>query len=165
MTEDFNDGRYHDEDDKPRVREVKIAGIERLFCAQSGALLYIRGSCGRVIVLKCVEESIVEWIALEIVEGFEDDSDDEEEAPRVKGRSLGLLEYLIRLAAVEEAEGKSHLSVSDSKLALYLTGVGEGGDWRDGSGGETVPTHNVADSPFKITKTPRKNETPIKKHT
>jgi hypothetical protein len=154
VTQDFNDGRYHEEGDTPGKREVKIENIERLYCSQSGSLLNIGGSSGRVIVLKCIDEGIVEWLALEIVEGFEDSDDegDDEVIKQQGGGSLGLLEYLIRLAAVEEAEGMSHLLVSDDKLALYLTGVGEGGDWRESS----VPTHTVNDSPFKVLKTPKK---------
>jgi hypothetical protein len=40
------------------------------------------------------------------------------------GGNLGLHEHLISsLAAVEEAEGMSHLVISDDKLALYLAEI------------------------------------------
>ena len=132
ITEDFNDGRYH-EDEVPKVRRYKVHNILNQFFSASGKLLRLEGSNSPVLTLKVLTADGPQYVALgEVGTNFDDkdendDSEDEsdgyEDASELqleKFKYLSLLEYLIRLASLQENEQMSILEVKDEKLLLYL---------------------------------------------
>lgn len=152
IEEDFDDGRYHDDDEKPRVISIDVRTITRLFFTASGRLLEIPESQSPVLVLKLNKmfqevkatkvteneynaQQNVEWIALETyLESTSDDSSDSEDesddeiAAKLSGlnisgpqtKALSVLEYLLRLAALQANDQKSMYEVHDERLSLYL---------------------------------------------
>ncbi|RCK63422.1 Ran-specific GTPase-activating protein 30 [Candida viswanathii] len=131
ITEDFNDGRYHDDEDKPGKMVIDLKTIKLMFFTASGTLLRLEGRNAPVLIIKVVtDDDKEEWIALgELHLGefdVEDDSEDEEEQPakikqsQIKNSSLSLLEYLIRLCRLQQIEMKSILEIPDEILSLYL---------------------------------------------
>lgn len=128
VTENFDDGRYH-EDEKPVVKEYSLLAIKRLFFSASGKLLKLESRTSPVLIFKLDDGDKEDWIAFGEVGAKEfDDSDSEDEsgeedngvASTPKQTSLSLLEYLVRLSTLQEHESKSILEVSDEKLSLYL---------------------------------------------
>lgn len=132
ITEDLNDGRYHD-DDKLQVKNYSVKDITRLFFSASGKLLRLDARSAPVLILKVENGESEEWVALGEVNANEfDDSDSEEEeeeegeekeetvAQIAKESSLSLLEYILRLSALQENDQKSILDINDERLALYL---------------------------------------------
>lgn len=128
ISEDYNDGRYHEES-TPRIRKYDIKTIERVFFTALGTLLRLEGRNSPVLIVKLVGDDSEEWIALgELIEGEFDDEDDldeeeeeEVETPTIqKNTSLSLLEYLLRLSKLQQVEQKSILEVKDEVLLLYL---------------------------------------------
>ncbi|KAM9908595.1 hypothetical protein OXX69_005978 [Metschnikowia pulcherrima] len=133
ITEDFNDGRYH-EDEVPKVRRYKVHNILKQFFSASGKLLRLEGSNSPVLTLKVLTADGPQYVALgEVGTNFDDkdendDSEDEsdgyedasESQQSEKFKYLSLLEYLIRLASLQENEQMSILEVKDEKLSLYL---------------------------------------------
>ena len=78
LTENFGDGRVHDE--APRHRAINVPVIEKMFYACSGTLLNIKEATLPVLVLKVVQSN-VEWLALELYhdkDSFSDESSDED---------------------------------------------------------------------------------------
>ena len=78
LTENFGDGRVHDE--PPRHRAINVPVIEKMFYTCSGTLLNIKEATLPVLVLKVVQSS-VEWLALELYhdkDNFSDESSDED---------------------------------------------------------------------------------------
>ncbi|GEQ67923.1 hypothetical protein JCM33374_g1589 [Metschnikowia sp. JCM 33374] len=139
ITEDFDDGRYHDDDESAKVRRYKVHDIVKQFFSASGKLLRLEGSNSPVLTLKVNTPKGPEYVALgEVGTDFDDSSDEEDpeedpdndsevgfedaaDVPRgEKFKHLSLLEYLIRLAALQENEQMSILDVKDEKLSLYL---------------------------------------------
>ncbi|CAK9436849.1 uncharacterized protein LODBEIA_P13710 [Lodderomyces beijingensis] len=136
IEEDFSDGRYHDDTDKPGLKSYDLQTVQSMFFTASGKLLRIEGRNSPVLILKMVdrEKKSEEWIALgelnkgEFDEDDEDDEDEDEEekkeakvdAEAVKASSLSLLEYIIRLSRLQEIEQKSILEIPDEVLKLYL---------------------------------------------
>lgn len=135
ITEDFDDNRYHDDDESARVKRFKIHNIAKQFFSASGKLLKLEGSNSPVLTLKVQTDAGPEYVALgEVGTDFEDgdddgDGDDDSDAGfedasdlqrGEKFKYLSLLEYLIRLVALQESEQKSILEVKDEKLVLYL---------------------------------------------
>lgn len=127
--EDHNDGRYHDE--KPQVVVYDVKSVMRMFFSASGKLLKLESRSAPVLMFKLVDkDENEEWIALgQVGVGeFEDTSDSEEdesedETPALqedKHLSLSLLEYLLRLCALQQREQTPIFETSDEKLALYL---------------------------------------------
>lgn len=126
VTEDFDDGRYH-EDEAPVVKKYTLLAIKRLFFSASGKLLKLESRSSPVLIFKLENESNEEWIAFGEVgaKEFDEDSDSEDEEEDVevktpKQTSLSLLEYLVRLSTLQEHDSKSILDISDEKLSLYL---------------------------------------------
>lgn len=147
IEEDFDDGRYHDDDETPKKRVVKVADIRKQFFSASGHLLRLEGSNSPVLILKTAVVSGFEYIAFgetsgsdEAAESEESDeseasegegeSDDEYEDAResetVRSRTLSLLEYLLRLASLQAIEQKSIFDISDEQLAFYLSNQADG---------------------------------------
>lgn len=206
IEEDFNDGRYHDENDNQIIKEIDVSVITKLFFSAAGKLLKIEESKSPVLVLKINQEYIassiddenyevsedninsqafnvndilesdnedgelneskpnpgsIEWIAFEqydIGESYEDNDveDDDHEyyetikigrdqlgsslSPKTPSRensiqslsrqcnkdneydqdSLSLLEYILRLTALQSNDQTSLLQVHDERLSLYL---------------------------------------------
>lgn len=131
ITEDYDDGRYHEVDDKPQTKKLVISDIKRQFFSGSGRLLRLEGSNSPVLILKVQANEGFEYVALgEIGEEFDEDAEDDSdnsdyedaaETARVeKIKKLSLLQYLIRLAYLQETEQCSVLDVKDEKLSLYL---------------------------------------------
>lgn len=107
ITEDFNDDRYHDDDEKPEEKEYDLRMISRLFFSASGRLLKLEDRSSPVLVLKIrklskkeLDERVLgneetaslqeedsdkfDWLAVGDYEANEecsdDDSDDDENA-------------------------------------------------------------------------------------
>lgn len=143
IEESFDDGRYHEEGNKPQKRIYNILAIYRLFFSHSGKLLRLDSRSSPVLILKVVQEDCKEeWIAFgELNSGEFDDSDGSDSENSVQGSnpehnvrgeensnkdagithtSLSLLEYLVRLCVLQKTEKKSVLSVPDEKISLYL---------------------------------------------
>ncbi|EDK41498.2 hypothetical protein PGUG_05596 [Meyerozyma guilliermondii ATCC 6260] len=128
IREDHNDGRYHDE--KPKVVVYDVKSIMRMFFSASGKLLKLESRSAPVLMFKLVDkDENEEWIALGQVgvgefddsDSEEDESEDEAPAPQEdKHLSLSLLEYLLRLCALQQRDQTSIFETSDEKLALYL---------------------------------------------
>lgn len=144
IKEDFDDNRYHEEDEKPRVKTIQIKDIQKQFFSASGRLLRLEGSNSPVLTLKIQTPTKFDYIAFEeIGTQFEDDSDDDEydndqsdessnyedanegEASR-KSKKLSLLEYLLRLSSLQEIEQASILEMNDEKLAFCLESHADG---------------------------------------
>lgn len=141
IKEDFNDGRYHDEEEEPaKTKTYNTELIQRMFFSASGTLLKLEGRNSPVLIIKLVDGDSEEWIALgEINLGEfdddddnddDDDDDDEEEKEEVqqKTTSLSLLEYLVRLSKLQHIEQKQLLQIKDEVLSLYLRDEIEGRD-------------------------------------
>ncbi|ORX68511.1 Ran-binding-domain-containing protein [Linderina pennispora] len=127
-----------------RVMRMRLDSIANMHYTSAGSLLNIEESNSPVLVVhfqtgagrnydgesdegeedaQTIRESQVDkWYALEVLDeaddapdGSESDSDSEDDSAEP------LLEYMVRLAAVEMSEQMSHLEVPDEKLRLYLT--------------------------------------------
>lgn len=145
IKENFQDDRYHDDEDDPQIIELDISTITRLFFSASGKLLKLEDRSTPVLVLKINknfkdfeneqdseeehETNPVEWLSLGEYEQLysdssdESDSDSEEEAPQPQPQphsSLSLLEYILRLCVLQSNDQLSILEVNDERLALYL---------------------------------------------
>ncbi|SGZ49220.1 CIC11C00000003243 [Sungouiella intermedia] len=130
IEEDFDDGRYHEDDEKPKVKTVMVEKIQKQFFSASGHLLRLEGSNSPVLTLKIETASGFDYIALgeySEPDDSEDESDssDYEDAKETEGpkktKNLSLLEYLLRLASLQEVEQKDILEVCDEKLSFYLS--------------------------------------------
>ena len=130
--EDFDDGRYH-EDEAAREKKIAVAHIRRQFFSASGRLLRLEGSNTPVLIFKVEAsaesaEASPEYIAFGEarfdLDSDSDDSSDYEDAKDTvraeRSTTLSLLQYLVRLAALQENEQMSVLDITDEKLALYL---------------------------------------------
>ncbi|KAG5420766.1 YRB30 [Candida metapsilosis] len=133
IEEDFNDGRFHDDDDaKPEVKKYNLEWVQSMFFTASGKLLKLEERNLPVLILKIVDGDKEEWIALGELRSneFDDDDDNEEEEEetagnkitqqQIKASSLSLLEYIIRLARLQQIENKSILTIPDEVLKMYL---------------------------------------------
>lgn len=127
VEENFDDGRYHEDDETPRVRKIPINSVEKQYFSASGRLLRLESSDLPVMVLKIVKDNVPEYVALgeaadEILSSDEDLSDLESEKKSAEGASqtLSLLKYLMRLCALQSSEACTILEISDEKLLLYL---------------------------------------------
>lgn len=128
IEEDFNDDRYHEDDDKPGKIVIDLKSIKLMFFTASGKLLRLEERNTPVLIIKVVTENKnEEWIALgELHQGEFDDNDDDEDKStklkqsQIKNSSLSLIEYLIRLCRLQQIEMKSILEIPDEILALYL---------------------------------------------
>ncbi|KAI5954251.1 YRB30 [Candida jiufengensis] len=130
ITEDFNDDRYHEDDELPQTRKINLKNISTMFFTISGKLLKLENKNSPVLILKLIDDKDnEEWIALgqlsknEFDDEEEEDSEEEQEStkPKVlKSNSLSLLEYIIRLAKLQQIEQKSILAIPDEIIKLYL---------------------------------------------
>lgn len=149
VEQDFNDGRYHENDDKedtPQELTVDLNHMKKLFFSVSGKLLRLEEQDSPVLVLKIdshddkesgstgAEKGPVEDITWYAVSGYEEveedeeeeedneeESESEEEKPlEDKTSSITLLEYIIRLTSLQSNDQKSILEVSDERLSIYL---------------------------------------------
>ncbi|CCH44831.1 hypothetical protein BN7_4400 [Wickerhamomyces ciferrii] len=93
IKENFNDDRYHDDEDEPKLIELDISTITRLFFSASGKLLKLEDRSSPVLVLKInkifddqdsenSQSSIsdlnqIEWLSLGEYEQLYNDSSDE----------------------------------------------------------------------------------------
>ncbi|KAG2179217.1 hypothetical protein INT43_002067 [Umbelopsis isabellina] len=59
LLEDFNDLRYHDEDEKPAELKFDVRTLERMYYTKSGELLNIEDTRAPVLVLKITKEPTV----------------------------------------------------------------------------------------------------------
>ncbi|EEQ39117.1 hypothetical protein CLUG_03245 [Clavispora lusitaniae ATCC 42720] len=128
--EDFDDGRYH-EDEPARQRNIAVAHIRRQFFSASGRLLRLEGSNSPVLIFKVAAAAGAppEYIAFGEAR-FDSDSDSDSDSSDYedahdtvraeRSTTLSLLQYLVRLAALQENEQMSVLDITDEKLALYL---------------------------------------------
>lgn len=89
ITEDFNDDRYHEEDEKSEMKVFDIQQVSKLFFSASGRLLKLGDRSSPVLVLKMKKvtsddestnsDESFEWIAVGDYESNESDSESEEE--------------------------------------------------------------------------------------
>ncbi|KAI9255210.1 RanGTP-binding protein-domain-containing protein [Phascolomyces articulosus] len=56
LTEDVNDGRYHEEGEAPHTLTIDLANVKKMHYTRSGALLNIEDSKAPVLVLKVMKE-------------------------------------------------------------------------------------------------------------
>lgn len=112
IKENFNDGRYHDDDESEKIIEIDVATITRLFFSASGKLLKLEDRSSPVLVLKINhsfdkledgesegdeeeepnEENWIEWLALgeyEQLYDYSEDEDDSGDAEDVKEEKEG----------------------------------------------------------------------------
>lgn len=127
IEESFDDGRYHEDDETPQLRKIPISSIEKQYFSASGRLLRLESSDLPVMVLKIMKDGVPEYVALgeasdEELSSDEDQSDLETKNKSVEGASqtLSLLEYLMRLCALQSSEECTIFEMSDEKLLLYL---------------------------------------------
>ncbi|RKP30064.1 Ran-binding-domain-containing protein [Metschnikowia bicuspidata] len=128
IQENFDDGRYHDDDETPGSCVIDVQNIEKQYFSASGRLLRLEGSDLAVLVLKVVKNGVPEYVALgECGENESSDSeylsDDERDSAKpleLMSKTLSLLEYLLRICALQREEQCSILEVCDEKLFLYL---------------------------------------------
>jgi hypothetical protein len=153
ITEDLNDGRYHEVDENFRKRIIPVSSIKRMFYTCSGKLLGLTESILPVIVLKLILKpetnvkndatSGVEWIALELYRDTviidnqsvsSSDSDDEdvniekgvEESPLLEIENLKLTENMPTEASDHEDISLSHLCLLEYMLRLCHLEIREG---------------------------------------
>lgn len=137
IDEDFDDGRYHDDDEKPKQKVVEVQDIRKQFFSASGRLLRLEGSNLPVLTLKIETDTGFDYLALGECESPEEsdsdddsDSSDYEDAKDTKvterTKTLSLLEYLLRLASLQLVEQKDILEVCDEKLSFYLSNQADG---------------------------------------
>ncbi|EDO15492.1 hypothetical protein Kpol_467p4 [Vanderwaltozyma polyspora DSM 70294] len=145
IEQNFEDTRYHDDDEKRHIIELKIPQIVKLFFSVSGKLLNLEEMDTPVLVLK-IDKNIettgnisstedIVWYALGGYEEIEtssenEESDTEEESfksvdednTEVENVSLSikLLEFIIRLASLQLNDQKDILGIKDERLSLYL---------------------------------------------
>lgn len=190
IEENFNDERYHDEDDKPEQIKVDTRAIHRVFFSASGKLLKLEDRNSPVLVLKVRKvtteqidneitsqtgrtknnkkaESKFDWLAFgcyddidngdESTKSSESDEDTDSnnvgvnaadvisvKEPIIKkenavkrnsatynrkaiipeipfvSKSLSLMEYLLRICALQANDQQSVFDVKDERLRLYL---------------------------------------------
>ncbi|KAI8869103.1 Ran-binding-domain-containing protein, partial [Ramicandelaber brevisporus] len=205
ITEDLNDGRYHEEIADMRlksgmivpgrVRYIPVTNIQRLCYTSSGNLLNIEESRSPVLVLKVVDDNkknstVPDWIALELFtedsdtddddteSETDDDEDEEEESESATAddtetgqdtedgseceAELGLLEYMLRLSALETCEQRPHQLIPDEKINLFIS--------EDTSKNATMPTDGAITggltapvTPFRSNRLVRSVGTPLSK--
>lgn len=179
IEENFNDGRYHEDEEEPKKKAFNLSSITKLFFTASGQLLRLESRNSPVLILKLKrEDDNEEWIGLgELHKGeFDDDDDDESDdeendensandeedkeqasqsndensdgdeerfynavdsaeskptpsdkstskifaSAKCSATSLSLLEYVIRLATLQQNDGVSILNIKDERLSAYL---------------------------------------------
>lgn len=128
IKESFDDGRYHEDDETPRSRLLPVLDIQKQYFSASGELLRLEGDGLPVLVLKVLKDGVPEYLALG--ETLEDeccsDSEDldssshKQKDPDATSQKLLLLEYLIRLCALQGTQQCSILEIDDETLFLYL---------------------------------------------
>lgn len=137
IDEDFDDGRYHDDNEKPQQKILKVQDIRKQFFSASGRLLRLEGSNLPVLTLKIETDNGFDYVALgECSDPEENNSDDESDSSEYedakereipkKTKTLSLLEYLLRLASLQIAEQKDILEICDEKLSFYLSDQADG---------------------------------------
>ncbi|GAV54887.1 hypothetical protein ZYGR_0AS02100 [Zygosaccharomyces rouxii] len=145
IDQSFDDERYHNVEDgeKPQSMTIDLCQITKLFFSVSGNLLKLEEQDAPVLVLK-IDKNIqgrdrhensstedVIWLALggyEETETDDEESEEEEDSQQEKidqekieaSSSITLLEYIIRLASLQENDKKSILEVTDERLSTYL---------------------------------------------
>lgn len=196
VKENFDDGRYHEKYEKPKLKVLELEKVQRLFFTASGQLLELEDSKSPVLVLKMnidddqqlkeentlksdianeppavsetaeteneeladtsflttsqFENSQSDWIAFEEYltsspTSSEDEDEGEDKDKRsdplstqlesmtlstsnsLSSSSLSLLEYIIRMAALQCRDQMSVYDVTDERLRMYLTD----GDYND----------------------------------
>lgn len=167
IKENFDDGRYHEEED-PKEIKLDVSTITRLFFSASGKLLKLEDRSTPVLVLKInksfgleetEQENLVEWLAFgEYEQLYESDSESEDSEEEEKGtehKSLSLLEYMLRLCVLQANDQQSILTVDDERLNLYLQDEN-----RTSFTTETTESlESESSTPVKIIE--RKSKTPI----
>ncbi|CAR28477.1 hypothetical protein ZYGR_0S01080 [Zygosaccharomyces rouxii] len=145
IDQSFDDERYHNVEDgeKPQSMTIDLCQITKLFFSVSGNLLKLEEQDAPVLVLK-IDKNIqgrhhhensstedVIWLALggyeetetdgEESEEEEESQDEDEDQEKIEASSsITLLEYVIRLASLQETDKKSILEVTDERLSTYL---------------------------------------------
>ncbi|OMH79091.1 RanBD1 domain-containing protein [Zancudomyces culisetae] len=91
---DFNDGRFHNEDEKEFEMQFDVSSIHKMFYSTSGLLLNIEDSNSAVLVLKITYKNEIEYYAVKMFEDSEtvpescSDSDSELELESDSAKSL-----------------------------------------------------------------------------
>lgn len=136
VQEDFDDNRYHDELEKPKVRKIRIEDIRKQFFSASGRLLRLEGVDSPVLTLKIKAGDGFDYVGfgeagtdfddseLETSSSDYEDAEDIERSERAK--TLSLLEYLLRLSLLQHIENQSVLEINDEKLSYYLSSQSDG---------------------------------------
>ncbi|GME77047.1 unnamed protein product [Ambrosiozyma monospora] len=132
--------------------------IARLFYSASGKLLKLDDRTSPVLVLKTKKnkgkgkkiedvsnEHDFEWLAVgDYLNSDDDDDDEDDEEEKLSKKfssllkisqesTLSLVEYLLRLCALQESDQISILKVKDEKLRLFLNDENSNNNSRDSS--------------------------------
>ncbi|RKP24949.1 RanGTP-binding protein-domain-containing protein, partial [Syncephalis pseudoplumigaleata] len=124
-----------------REWRIAVEEVERLYYSSSGRLLEIEGAKHPVLVLKrgaaaagvVADPGDVEWFAIELYQegdmvgdATDDEEEEEEEEDAAKPTAaamigtLSLLEFIVRLSALEVCLQRSHLEAPDEMINLFL---------------------------------------------
>lgn len=119
IKERLDDGRFHEDDEKPREVEVEVEAVQRLFFSAAGLLLKLEGSSSPVLVVK-VGGAKVQWLAFGESQVESDSEDEEEEEEETPSPPLLILEYILRLCSLQGNDQTSILATKDERLTMYL---------------------------------------------
>ncbi|KAI8905535.1 RanGTP-binding protein-domain-containing protein [Gorgonomyces haynaldii] len=172
IEQDLNDGRFHEEVQEAtgfvlgQTKTFSISRISKMYYTWSGKLLNIEDAAYPILIIKVKSEQVktdgtpkqtatTEWIALEVYMDQIVDSDSEDDLAQELEKlhidktddslsQLSLLEYIIRLCALESREQVSHLECTDQIICQYFT---------QSSDPERVPVMSAGASPLPKQKT------------
>lgn len=143
IEQSFDDERYHnmeDGEEVPGELNIETKFLEKIFFSVSGKLLKLEERDSPVLILKTNNtvgvttpkdsDKKINWYAFGEYElantdsEQEDATDYESENSEIKKRklstSIGLLEYIIRLASLQQNDECDILDIDDERLSIYL---------------------------------------------
>ncbi|SMN18539.1 similar to Saccharomyces cerevisiae YGL164C YRB30 RanGTP-binding protein, inhibits RanGAP1 (Rna1p)-mediated GTP hydrolysis of RanGTP (Gsp1p) [Maudiozyma saulgeensis] len=142
IKQSFDDERYHNTENGeeiPRNISLETQKIEKVFFSVSGKLLKLEERDSAVLILKINDkvedgsikktEDSIRWFAFGDYEpGLidSDNNDDDKESSNEStntvecSKSIGLMEYIIRLTSLQQNDQSDVLSITDERLAIYL---------------------------------------------
>jgi hypothetical protein len=142
ITEDMDDGLYHDEEEERQKLTIDVGHIDRMYYTQSGELLNIEDAKAPVSKnkTKTEEDEVVQvketnpeikqeelkendWYAIGLWCANDDEETSDEDEPAVvvdPTMSLILLENVVKLALLEFTEQMDHTQASDELINLYM---------------------------------------------
>lgn len=147
ITEDFNDGRFHEENTLPKTKSWRVNQLAHLFFGTCGSLLKINSNAP-ALVLKIESKSSSgnvnvsgtpsqnqpsEWFAVQVYDSnhYSDTSDTSSNDSEISNviesntvsdpSALCVLEYIIRLASLEYMKKTQHTDINDEFISLFMS--------------------------------------------